>query len=402
MNSPALISTPPTPEKRASRWPAAAPLARRNLLADPRRLARSVAGVGFAVLLMMLELGFRDGYIESMLLMMRQLDGDIMLVNSALYQFDRSPSFPRRQLAAAEGVEGVESARPFYVERIRGIWKNPQTQQLFAVPVFAFDPDKPVLRLPEVAQHLAELRQPNAIMFDRNARADLGVAEAGTETELAHRAVRVVATFWLGPNFFSDGDILMSGRNFFTFFGGPGEDNVPDPEIGVIKLRPGYDPTTALKALRAVMPAGLTVLTKPQLLNQEARLHARYSPVGPIFNVGAIVGFFVGMLISYQILFTEISDQLPQYATLKAIGYTTPYLATVVLQQALFYALVAYAPAWLLGVALFHVIGGIAVGPLQMTLSLTLTTLALTLAMCVAAGMIAMRKVIVADPAEVF
>ena len=143
-------------------------------------------------------------------------------------------------------------------------------------------------------------------------------------------------------------------------------------------------------------------MTKQQLLDQEARLHARYSPVGPIFNVGAIVGFFVGMLISYQILFTEISDQLPQYATLKAIGYTTPYLATVVLQQALFYAVVAYAPAWLLGVALFHVIGGIAVGPLQMTLSLTFTTLALTLVMCVAAGMIAMRKVIVADPAEVF
>ncbi len=108
---------------------------------------------------MMLELGFRDGYIESMLLMMRQLDGEIMLVDSAMYQFDRSTAFPRRQLAAARGVAGVASARPFYIQRTRGVWKNPQNHRLFAVPVFAFDPDQPVLRLPEVSAHLAELRR---------------------------------------------------------------------------------------------------------------------------------------------------------------------------------------------------------------------------------------------------
>ncbi len=241
-------------------------------------------------------------------------------------------------------------------------------------------------------------------MFDRNSRTDLGVAEAGDRTELAQRAVRVVGTFWLGPNFFSDGDIVMSDRNFFSIFGGGGakRDYRPDPEIGVVKVRDGFDIGATAKALRAALPAGVSVLTKQQLLDQEARLHARFSPVGPIFEVGAIVGFLVGVLISYQILFTEISDQLPQYATLKAIGYSTPYLAFVVLQQAAFYALVAYIPAWLLAAGLFRVIAGIAVGPMQVTLSLTLTTFVLTVTMCVLAGLAAVRKVILADPAEVF
>jgi putative ABC transport system permease protein len=404
LTSSAIVSSSRQGARRTGRPSTPAPLALRNLVADPRRLARSVAGIAFAVLLMMLELGFREGYIESMLLMMRQLDGDIMLVNASMYQFERATAFPRRQLAVARGVTGVASARPFYVDRTRGIWKNPQNHRLFVVPVFAFDPDQPVLELPEIADNLAALRQPYTIMFDRHARANLGEAAAGTQIELAQRDVRVIGTFWLGPNFFNDGNIVMSDHTYFTLFGGGGadHDDWPDVEVGVIKVRDGYDVPSTYKALRAIMPPGVSVLTKQEMLDQEAELHARFSPVGPIFTVGAIVGFIVGMLISYQILFSEISDQLPQYATLKAIGYPTSYLAKVVLQQAAFYAVVAYVPAWLLGTVLFRVVAGIAVGPMQMTLSLTATTLALTLTMCIASALIAVRKVVVADPAEVF
>src|SRR5664279_4385718 len=99
------------------------PLAWRNLLSDRRRLARSAAGVGFAALLMMVELGFRDGYIESMLLVMRRLDGDIMLVSAQKYQFERVAPFSRRQLYEAGGVRGVASARPLYLERTASVWR---------------------------------------------------------------------------------------------------------------------------------------------------------------------------------------------------------------------------------------------------------------------------------------
>jgi len=404
MESSAFLPSSRHGARRTRLLSAPVPLARRNLVADPLRLVRSVAGIAFAVLLMMLELGFRDGYIESMLLMMRQLDGDIMLVNATMYQFERATPLPRRRLAAARGVTGVASARPFYVDRTRGIWKNPQYHRLYVVPVFAFDPDQPVLLQPEIANNLANLRQFDTVMVDRHSRDNLGEAKAGTRTELAQRAVRVVGTFWLGPNFFNDGNIVMSDRTYFEVFGGAGadHDDPPDPEVGVIKVLDGYDVPSTMRALRAIMPPGVTVLTKQEMLDQEAELHARFSPVGPIFTVGAIVGFIVGMLISYQILFSEISDQLPQYATLKAIGYSTPYLAKVVLQQAAFYAIVAYIPAWLLSTVLFRLVAVIAVVPMQTTLSLTLTTFALTLTMCILSALIAVRKVIVADPAEVF
>jgi putative ABC transport system permease protein len=138
------------------------------------------------------------------------------------------------------------------------------------------------------------------------------------------------------------------------------------------------------------------------MLALEAAFQNSVSPVGPIFLVGTIIGFVVGIMISYQILYTDLSDQMPQYATLKAMGYEGSYLTRVVLQQAGFYALVGFGPALALGIVIYHVIGEIALLPLHMTFSIALGTLALTLAMCVFSGILAVRRVLALDPAEVF
>ena len=380
------------------------PLAWRNLLSDKRRLARSAAGIGFAALLMMVELGFRDAYIESMLLVMRRLDGDIMLTSSQKYQFDRVAPFSRRQLYQARAVSGVASARPLYMERTASVWRNPQDGRHFAVLTFAFDPDEPVLSIPEVTAKLAALRQPDTILVDRHARSVLGDVQDATETEISGHHVDIVGTFWLGPNFFNDGNIVMSDRNFFKLLGGSGPDHteLPDVELGVIKVQPGFAVSEVQRALRAALPANVAVLTKRELIDQEASLHAKLSPVGPIFTAGALVGFAVGILISYQILFSELSDQLAQYATLKAMGYGNRFLLAVVLQQAAFYACVGYVSAWMLCLVLFKFISEVMVGPMQLTLMLTAQTFLLTLVMCILAALLALRRVMTADPAEVF
>jgi putative ABC transport system permease protein len=108
------------------------------------------------------------------------------------------------------------------------------------------------------------------------------------------------------------------------------------------------------------------------------------------------------MLISYQILFSELSDQLSQYATLKAMGYQNGYLVKMVLQQAVFYALLGYIPAWLLSNVVFYIVGDMALMPMRMSFSLTAISLGLTVVMCIISAMIAVRRVIAADPAELF
>ena len=381
------------------------PLARRNLLANTPRLIRSVSGIAFAVLLMIVELGFRSGYLESMIMNLRALDADIMLVSSAKYSVDRISPFSRRQLYEARAVPGVASARPLYIERVAPIWKNPQDHQLFRITVYGFDPDQPVFLFPVATAKLEALRQPDTVMVDHRARSFLGQASEGTETELSRRQIRVVGTFELGPNFYSDGNLIMSDRNFFKFFGARGgatDTDLPDIEIGAVKVLPQFNVADVQAGLRAALPSNVVVLTKDELVDREVQYNAKVSPVGPIFAIGTIIGFAVGMMISYQILFSELSDQRSQYATLKAMGYRNGYLVKVVLQQAVFYALIGYIPAWILSFFALRAIGELVLLPTGIPFALTITTLAMTVAMCVLSALLAVRRVISADPAELF
>jgi putative ABC transport system permease protein len=382
----------------------AVPLARRNLLADKRRLIRSIGGITFAALLMIVELGFRNAFIDSMLLAARQLDADIFLIGKTKYEFDRNAPFPRSQLYQARAVPGVASARPLYAERTASLWKNPQTHRTYAVQVFAFDPDEPVFLLPGVIANLSRLRQPDTLMADRRARSIIGHAAAGTETELARSKVEVVGTFSLGPNFFADGTVIMSDRNFAKLLPDQGRDEsrLSEVEVGVIKVRPGFDVAVVQRVLQTAMPDNVSVLSKGELLDREAGFHAQVSPVGPIFGVGVLVGFAVGMMISYQIIFSDLSDQLPQYATMKAMGYHDSALLRIVLQQAMLYAVVGYASAWILCLLIFRVLSEIALLPMEMTAGLTAISFGLTILMCNASALVAVRRVIAADPAEVF
>jgi putative ABC transport system permease protein len=150
------------------------------------------------------------------------------------------------------------------------------------------------------------------------------------------------------------------------------------------------------------LPAGVVVRTKAELLELETKFQNNVSPVGPIFTLGTAIGFIVGIMITYQILYTDLSDQLPQYATLKAMGYADAYLMRVVIEQATFYGLVGFVPALVCGVMLYWVIGEIALLPLRMSAGIVLGTLVLTVGMCVLSGLLVVRRVLAVDPAEVF
>ena len=380
------------------------PLAWRNISADRRRLVRSTSGIAFAVLLMMLQLGFRNAFLDSALEIINQIDGDIFLTSATKYRFGRKDPFSRRQLYAARAVDGVEWARPIYAEWRTSGWKNPQSHKIYNVQVLAFDPDEPVFGFPEIKAHMDELRQPDTALADKRARSSLGVAPAGTVSELARRNIRIIGAISLGPDFTTDGTLITADRTFMKFFSPHSLDQgeLADIEIGVIKVRPDRSSAQVQHALQQALPASVAVRTKAELIELETKFWNNVSPVGPIFMLGTAIGFVVGIMITYQILYTDLSDQLPQFATLKAMGYADAYLMRIVLEQATFYGLVGFVPALVCGVMLYRVIGEIALLPLRMSGGIVLGTLVLTIGMCVLSGLLAVRRVLAADPAEVF
>jgi len=396
-----LASTAEQPRRRF--WPPAGfvPLAWRNLVANKPRLLRSSGGIGFAVLLMLMQLGFERAFFNASLEIIHRLEGDIFLQSASKYRFATRDPFPPGDLDAARAVSGVASAWPLYAAWIDVFWKNPFDGKAFLVRAFAFDPDHPVLRLPEVEGRMAELNDPDAVVVDRHARRFLGMDRGATQSELNGVKVRIVGSFALGPDFESDGTVVTSPRTFARLLPNP-RGGPPGVEVGVVNLRPGSDVLAVHRALRAALPSGVAVLTKGQLLELERKFQADVSSAGPIFAMGTLVGFVVGMLIAYQIIYTDLTEQLPQYATMKAIGYRTGYLIRVVLEQAAFSGLAGWIPAWLLSILLYRVVGEVALLPLRMTLELSLISLGLTLGMCLISGILAVRRVIGTDPAEVF
>jgi putative ABC transport system permease protein len=377
------------------------PLARRNLLANKPRLLRSSGGIGFAVLLMLMQLGFEKAFFNASLEVISLLQGDIFLQRASKYRFATKDPFPARDLEAARIVPGVASAWPLYADWHHVFWRNPADGKNFLVRVFAFDPDQPVLSLPQLEGSLKDLSELETGVVDRRARRFLGMDPPPPAGELNGGKIKIIGSFAIGPDFENDGTVVIGDRSFKKLLPNPGGGPL-DVELGVVRLTPGSDPIVVQQAIAAVVPADVAVLTKAQLLELERIFQADVSSAGPIFVMGTLVGFIVGMLIAYQIIYTDVAEQQPQYATMKAMGYSTRYLVQVVLEQAALSALAGWVPAVLVSILLFRIIGEVALLPLHMTVELALLSLLLTLAMCLISAVMAVRRVVSADPAEVF
>ena len=371
------------------------PLAWRNLTARRGRLLRSASAIGFAALLMLVQLGFQNAFFDSSLAVLRRLDGQLFIVNRAKYRFATSDPFPAGLLDQARRVPGVATAAPLYVQWFNFFWENPYDHKKHLVQAFGFDPDTPVFRWPALAPLVPRLAQRDAVLADRGARRFLGMGGKAAETTINGKRVRIVGRFSLGPDFQNDGTVIMSTATFKALYPPAGV------ETGVIRLKPGVRAQTVRAALQKALPADVEVLTKDGILRLEKDFQADVSSAGPIFTIGTAIGFVVGMLIAYQIVYTELGETLPQYATLKAIGYGTGRLVRIVLEEAALTALAGYLIAVLAAIAIFRIVGTLALLPLAMTPLLAFEGLGLTLGMSLLSAMLAARRLVTASPAEV-
>ncbi len=393
------------------------PMGLKILLHTPGRLAVSVAGITLAVVLMLSQDGFRNALFDSQTAMLRHLDGELVILSRLKYLNYAPEPFASRRLHQARTVAGVRSVAPLYAENARSLWKG-RDGSLHPVRVLAFDPDDSVFDFPEVREHLDELKTPDTVMFDERSRDYYGHPQRGVEAELAGRTVVVAGTFPLGTDFLVDGTVLMSDRTFLKFFPGRGQartpaiphperPTLPEPhldrvEFGVIRLEPGADVRAVQESLRQTLPEDVVVLTKQELVQLELRYWQNNSAIGYIFMLGMFVGFVIGTVICYQVLYSNVSNYLPQFATLKAMGFTDWFLVGVVAQQALFLAALGFVPAVAAAQGLSWVVGRLTGLVMVLTLPQASFILALTVAMCLLSAGIALRRAVAADPAEVF
>jgi putative ABC transport system permease protein len=381
----------------------AVPLAWLQLTRQKLRLLVAVSGVAFAVILIFMQLGFRKALFDSSTRLHERLTGDLFLISPQFDFLAQPKSFSRRRLFQALGFPGVASVSPVYLGL--ALWKNPDTGKTRPIFTIGVDPADDAVSLPGVSAQLDLIRMPDVVLYDRQGRPEYGNIAQWVDgghpvtVEANNRAITVRGLFDMGTSFGVDGTLLTSHTNFLRLF------PTREPgliDVGLIRLQPGTDAVAARDTLRAALPDDVLVLTRNDYIQREQTYWDTSTPIGYVFNFGVILGLVVGAIIVYQILFTDVSDHLAEYATLKAIGYPNRYLFGVVFQEAIILAGLGYLPGMLVTIALFRIAGDATKLPIQMTVPLSLSVLLLALVMCCVSGAIALRKIRSADPAEVF
>ncbi len=368
-----------------------------RLLADrPGRFVLSMTGVAFAVVIMFTELGFLNGVTDSSINFALRLDGDLVIVHPQQEHLKSGVEFPLFYLQQIRDVPGVALALPVYTSA--NYWANPQDGSRNRVLIIGADLDQPMLRFPEIAAYREELRGTDTMLFDRRARAELGQVAPGVRSRLAGHPERVVGLFALGPNFAYEGHVFMSTRNFLRL-----PDQRPeDVDIGLVRVAPGENIEAVRQRIQARLPTQVTVLTAREIAQRERDVTTRKAPVGIVFGLGLIVGFAIGTVVCYQILFNEVSDHLPQFAMLKAIGHPPRTLTALVLHEALILSLGGFAVGLAAGALLYALLEHQTALQMDLTPPRALLVLVLTSGMCLLAGRFALKKVQAADPADLF
>jgi len=382
------------------------PLAWAQLTREKMRLVIALAGIGFADLLMFMQFGFRDALFESSISFHSKLKGEIFILNSQSTALIAMKSFPQRRLYQALSFNGVTAISPVYLGF--GLWKNPDpnqrnTRQLM---VIGFDPTHPILDIPEIENNLHKIQISDVVLFDQASRPEFGpVVEyfkqgKPVETEVDNRRVRVEGLFTLGASFGADGNLVTSDLNFLRIFGTRRTRGLID--IGVVKLEPGTDVKAVIDKMTATFPKDVIILSKEEFADFEKKYWQESTSIGFIFTLGAAMGFIVGIVIVYQILYTDVTDHLPEYATLKAMGYKDIYFLGLVFQEALILAILGYLPGLGVSVVLYSLGRSATSLPMYMNLTKVITVFVMTVIMCSVSGAIAVRKLQAADPADIF
>lgn len=395
-------------------WQRKTPLAWKNLTHDWRRLMVAVAGVGFAVLLMFTQVGFQNALFDSQVKIIDDLRGDIFLLSKAKYTLASEKRFPITRLNQAGSLPDVAGAYPVYSELTLSVLKNlmpGKRSKGFPIRSIGFRLGDPVLNSDQISSQIHKLRLPNTALIDVRSKTDKFEFPlnnlpqlAASDAELADKRVKLVGTFNMGTDFAHDGNLVMSARNFAEYF--PYRVQFGDPldvvDLGVVHVREGADVKAVCELLRRVLPDDLFVLTREQYRNQEIEFWDASTPIGIVFNAGKIIGFVVGMVICYQVIYTDISDHMSEFATLRAMGYTNGYFFRLIVVESVLLSLIGFVPGLIVSWGLYSLLANMTGLLLQMTTPAAAMVLLLTIAMCIASGVLAVRKLLSADPANLF
>lgn len=366
------------------------------------RFAAALAGVAFANVLVFVQLGIMNAMGGATLLPYSFFRADIMISASDANALTDGGNVARQWLLQAMADPDVSDGESILIANAP--WDRGDKD--ITLTTFGVDPSKPGFLAPEIAQDLPLLEVKDAAILDRMARGlprEEGAAirpQSPKSFELQGRTITAFATFAGGGGFGGDGYMLVSDQTFLAMFP---ERSSAAPDHILLKLRPGANREAVIARLRvSISDPALRIRSFKDASGEDLRYQQTKRPTGIIFGFGVLIGVLVGLVIVYQVLSTDVSDHLREYATFKAMGYGPRFFLGIVFEEALILGVLGFIPGLAVGSTILILMAKITSLPLVMTWSMIVTVFLGTILFSALSGAIATRRLHAADPADLF
>jgi putative ABC transport system permease protein len=383
--------------------------------------------------MVLLQLGFLQAVKITAANNFEQIDFDIVLLSPRYEQFYAPGFFPLERLTQARSVDSVVSATPMYATF--NLWRCPaypvdrtdtesesadevspgplerwlkgarlprpvRRRELFMLGI---DLDKNPFREPirgRIESFKPLLRLKHRILLNELSHPDFGwqIRNEVQHWELGNQAVTVVGGFPMLRGFAADSTVICSDQNFLSLCGLP---TLGQINYGFLKIREDSLGAT-LARLKTLLPPDVEAFSRDAILDREIDHWVNQTSTGQLFAFGVLVAMIVATAVVYQVLSNDVRDHLPEYATLKAMGYSLRRLSQVVVVQSLIYMLISYIGAVLMGVIVYWATQELAGIPMRLTSQNLLLTLALSIGVGLLSGFLSVAKLRAAQPADLF
>lgn len=371
---------------------------------NPARLFAAIAGVAFANVLVFVQLGLSGSLEETVERPYRLFDGDLLWVSAVDSDgLDDGSNLPRSRLYQALSHPQVTDGAPLYVGRVAWLTEEGDTS---ALALYAVAPHHRHVFRDDLADKMEPLSMVDTALTDSDTRfLDMSPFEsagpmAPVPFEIQGRRLQSIGNFSLGGSFGGDGGLMVSEQTFFRLL--PGRSSAAPSHL-LLRVAPGADRKAVADGVaRLLGPENAKVAPIEEAMAMAAKVQLKDRPTGIIFGFGVLIGVFVGVVIAYQVLATDVADHLKEYATFKAMGYPHRFFVGIIVEEALILGVLGFLPGILLALLFYDGLVRKANVPVIMTGERAVLVLIGTLVACTVSGMLAIRRLKAADPADLF
>lgn len=380
------------------------PIGYLQLTHNPGRLMAALAGVAFANVLVFVQLGLAGSMAESVEIPYRLFQPDLLIMSPAESEtLSDASTLPRQRLFQALVHPDVTGGTPIYLGR--STWLSGQDASS-SIQFFGLAPDAGPFFHDALAASLVSLSLSDTALVDTMTRfvdmSSFAVAhpEAPVPFEMQNRQLGAVGTVSIGGGFGGDGVFLVSDQTFFHLF--PQRSSATPSHI-LLALSPGADPGRVADELTQIYPPDtVRIRTVAQAMEQEVRYQMTERPTGLIFAFGVAIGMVVGIVIAYQVLSADVADHIREYATFKAMGFRQGFFVGVILEEAIILAAIGFWPGLAFSQLFYQSLAYLTNIPIFMTPERAVAVFIGTILACALSGILAMRKLAAAEPADLF